>query len=115
LITTINPVEAVWLVVSLFALVVTLGNLGDAWQGWRENRRAGRAREIQARANVRREAIMLSLSAALVVVVLPALGRPGDTPLSFVVVAIMALPAGIALNSYLDRRTRRTLEQLGVE
>jgi len=111
----INPVEATWLAISLFALVVTLGNLGDAWRGWRDIRGTGKARDIQARANVRREGIMLTLSAALVIVIIPALLRSGDTPFSIYIVAIISIPAGLALNSYLDRRTRRTLEGLGAE
>lgn len=112
---TINPVEATWLAISLFALVVTLGNLADAWGSWRDVRGSGRARDIQARANVRREGIMLILSVALVFVIIPALLRPGDTPFSIYIVAIISIPAGLALNSYLDRRTRRTLEGLGAE
>jgi hypothetical protein len=124
----INPVEGTWLAINLFAAGVIFGNLADAWQGWRATvDGAGdattppvsptllRARLVQARANVRREAVLLYVVAALIVVIIPALGRPGDTPLTPYLVIIMSVAGGLALNSFLDRRTRRTIETLVAE
>jgi len=112
MINNINEVEAVWLLVTLFAVVVTLDNLNDAGQSWRAVRHTGRTRDVQARANVRREAIGLVINLALLTLVIPALFRPGDTPMSFPVLVLMLVPIGMALNSYLDRRTRKTIAGL---
>ena len=108
----VSPVEAVWLAINLFSAVVTLANLVDAYDGWRAVAGTSLAWRIQARANLRSEVVRIVTILALIVVVLPALSRPGDTPLTLTLVVFMAVPAGIALNGYLDRRTRRTLERL---
>ena len=100
-----------WLGISLFAGVVTLANLIDAWQGWRWLRTNG-ARAIQARANLRSETLRLGVCAALAVPVLPSLGRPGDIPLSPELAILMCVPLLVAIDSYLDRRTRRTLARM---
>ena len=112
---SINPVEAVWLAINLFSAIVTLSNLIDAYEGWRAVAGTSLAWRIQARANLRSEAVRLVTITALIIVVLPALTRPGDTPLTWTLALFMAVPAGIALNGYLDRRTRRTLERLVME
>lgn len=123
----INPVEALWMAVNLFGAGVVFGNLVDAWYDWRAilegagvdgstwaSRRAReKARRIRTRANLRREALQMYVSTALVIVAIPALFREGDTPLTPVLAILISGAGGIALNSYLDRQTRRTLERLG--
>lgn len=108
----VNEVEAVWLLVTVIALATTLDNLRDSHRGWRAVRHTGRAREVQAFANVRREAIRLVINLSLFVLVIPAIQRPGDTPISPALVVIMLVPLGMALNSFLDGRTRRTIAGL---
>ena len=108
----INFLEGVWSVLCLIAAFFVLMNLIDAFQDWRSVRGTSKAWRVQALANFRREAIQLVKVVALVVIVLPALLRPGESELSWLVVALMVLPIGIATNSILDARTRRTLERL---
>jgi hypothetical protein len=105
-------IEWSWLAISIFALAVTVSNVLDAATSWRAFRGSGRIRETATRANVRREAVRVVICAALVIVILPALARLGDTSLSPYVVIAMLIPAGMALNSYLDRRTRRTVDRM---
>jgi hypothetical protein len=111
----VNSVEAVWLGINLFSAIVTLSNLVDAFAGWRAVAGTSVAWRVQARANLRSEIVRLVTILALLIVVLPAITRPGDTPVTLSLVVFMAVPAGIALNGYLDRRTRRTLERLVAE
>lgn len=108
----VNPIEATWLLINVFSALVTLANLVDAFQSWRAVAGTSLAWRIQARANLRSEVVRLTTIVALIVVVLPALTRAGDIPLTPSLVIFMAVPVGIALNGYLDRRTRRTLERL---
>lgn len=112
---TVNPVEAAWLLINLFAAFVTFLNLIDAYQGWRAVAGTSPAWRVQARANVRREVVSLVIVAGLLVIVLPSLTRPGDVELSLLLLVFMAVPVGMALNSYLDARTRRTLAALVAE
>jgi hypothetical protein len=111
----IAPIEGLWLAINLFSLGVTFSNLVDALDSWRAVRGTSEAWQVQARANLRSEGIRLLQVAALIIVVLPALTRPGDVPLTWSLAVFMAVPAGLALNGYLDRRTRRTLERLVAE
>lgn len=117
----INGVEGIWLAASGLALVVTGRNLLAWLARWRDVRHdaalgsRGKARVVQARANMRRDAIRLGQAICGVVVVIPSLLRPGDIELNVFVVAIILIPAGLALNSYLDWRTRRTVERLVIE
>jgi hypothetical protein len=128
-VTTINPVEGAWLAINLFAAGVIAGNLADAWHGWRnilaaavepaevvlltpEQRQRERARAVQARANLRREFVALYVAAVFTIIVLPALFREGDTPLTPLLALFISGAVGIALNSWLDRLTRRTLDRL---
>lgn len=120
--TNINEVEAAWIGINLTAAGYTLANLVDAWNAWRAVRRSTddpmlttarrQAREVLARANARREAIQFVIIATLLAFAIPAVQRPGSTPLTIVVVLLMAVAIALALNSYLDRRTRRILSEL---
>ena len=115
---TVNPVEAVWLAASGLALVVTGVNLFAGivrWWGIRRDAVLGgraKARVVQARANIRRDGIRLGQSICAVIVVIPSLLRPGDVEINIFVIAIILIPSGLALNSYLDWRVRRTVERL---
>ena len=104
--------EGLWLAINLFSLGVTFSNLVDAVDGWQAVRGTSEAWRIQARANLRSEAIRVLQVAAMLIVILPSLIRDGDVPLTWGLAVFMAVPAGLALDGYLDRRTRRTLERL---
>ena len=108
----VNEVEAVWTLITVLALALTVDNLLDASYSWRAVRHTGRTREIQARANVRREAVQCVINGSLLILVIPALFRPGDTQLSLALLVIMAVPVGMAVNSHLDRLTRKTIAGL---
>ena len=123
MITTVSPIEAVWTLVTLFGCLVALGNLSTALRTRRiiadgpppvdDGERLRLAtRRLVARSTVRREAVRLVISGSLFVLVIPALLRPGDTPLSWGLVAIMLVPIGMSLNSYLDRRDRQALQRI---
>jgi hypothetical protein len=108
----VNPVEAVWLAINLFAAGVIFGNVADAFSDWRHNRGGDVARGVVTRASLRRELIDLYVVLALLVIVVPALFREGDIALTPLLALFISAAAGIALNSYLDRRTRRVLRRL---
>ena len=81
----VNPVEAIWLLVTVSAMLLTWENLIEANRSWRAVRHTARVREIQARANLRREIVRLVINTSLLVLVIPvAFGGttsdPGITP-----------------------------------
>jgi hypothetical protein len=104
--------ELLWLGISLFAGVITVLNLHDAQRSRPRFRDRGEAYDLQTWANVRREAWRLVSIAGCIGIIIPALSRPGDTPFSVFVLIAMTIPAGIAVNSYQDRRTRRQIERV---
>lgn len=105
-------VELTWVTVSLAAGVLTLSNLATGMRVWRSRRLTGPAYRIASWANVRRDSLRLVSIAGCLVLAIPALSRPGDTAFSPFVLALMLIPVGIALNSYLDRRDRLRIEAL---
>jgi hypothetical protein len=109
----VNAVEAIWIAVNAVASALTFANLRAALADWRVVRRYnGRARELQAGSNVRRDAVRLLINFALLATGLIAVARPGDVPLSPGVVLLMLAALGLMANSLLDRRDRRELEAL---
>lgn len=108
----VSTIEAIWFAINLFAGVVTLLNLVSAYRGWRAVAGTSEAWRVQAWANLRREIVVLLEITALLIIVIPALFAPGDTPLTLLILVFMVVPAGLALNSYLDGRARRTLARL---
>ena len=117
---TVNSIEGIWLAVVCLALVVTVRNLIAGIIRWLDARRAAgpdpdvraKARVIQARGNARRDAVRFGQAVCGLIAVLPSLQRPGNIELSIDIVAIILIPAGLALNSYLDLRVRDTIERL---
>ena len=120
-------IEITWLVIALIGLGITLDNL---WGARNARRRAEdddeqvdsdepaavvKARVLVAHANVRREAVRVVMCAALAIVTIPALQRPGDVTLTVYIAILMLVPVGMALNSYLDRKERRDIERLAAE
>jgi len=110
----VNAIEALWLGINLVSLVVTITNVVDAWRVWRVMIGTTLPHEIQARANVRREAVRLVIVACLIAIAVPAALRPGDVALTLPLALLMVIPIGVAINGYLDRRTRRSLARLVV-
>ena len=108
----VNGVEAIWLAINLFSAGVLFANTIAAWHDWRANKGAGRANEIQAWANVRTELILLYVVLVLIVISLPALTKPGETPLTLPLALFISLALAIAILSVLARRTRLTIRRL---
>ena len=104
--------EGLWIGILAFAALMTVSNLWDAYEGWRAVAGTSEAWLIQARANLRREVVGLVIVLALIAIALPAIASPGEANLSLLLVVFMLAPIGMAVNSYLDRRTRRTLERI---
>jgi hypothetical protein len=110
-------IEVTWVLISLFAAVYTVRNWSDAREARLtlddlEPDELTALRAIVAFGNVRRELVRMVSIAGCLVIVIPSLLRPGDTPLSVFVIAAMLIPAGLAVNSYLDRQMRLHVEQL---
>lgn len=104
-------IELGWLGVSLFAGLLTAANLVRAYRVWRTYR-DGPAHRIVARGNLRRDIFRLASCVGCIVIVIPALLREGDTPLSLFVLAAAMIPVSIAANSFYDRRDQRHVERV---
>lgn len=109
----ISAVEAFWTVTNLVTLILSALALLDA----RADRDAvhalnGRARELAAAGQVRRETLRVIVQALLLSVVIPSLFSPGDVRLSPQIVALMIVPVILFAGSWLDRRDRRALTAL---
>lgn len=113
MILSVSPVEGVWLVANLIALVLTLsalvGALSDQAAVHALN---GKARELAATGQVRREALRAIVQVLLVFVVIPGLFVDRDVPLTPTVTALMAVPLVLLLSSILDARDRRRMTVL---
>jgi len=110
MIVSVNAVEAVWLTASGLGFLLTAYALFDAF-GQREivRRLNGRAAELAAATNVRREFIRLAVQALLLFVVLPGLFSDRETPLTPIVAALIAVPVLLLVNTIVDLRDRRRL------
>lgn len=106
----VNEVEAFWLLINLVTLILTVRAYLEA----RADRDAvkalnGRARELAAAGQVRREGFRVIVQALLLSVVIPSLFAPGGVSLTAPIVALMAVPVVLLVSSWLDSRDRRAL------
>lgn len=100
--------EGFYVAVNVTAVVLTLFALYDAIVSRRVVRTLnGRAREIVADATVRREWFRLAVQLLLLSLAVPAVLKPGDTPLSFAVVCLLLIPVLLLASSIFDARDRR--------
>ncbi len=107
---SVNAVEAVWLIASGLGLLFAVYALADAL-----SQRAivqqinDRAAELAAANNVRREALRLLVQALLLIAVLPRLFDDRETTLTLTLVALIAVPIVLLVDSMLALRDRRRL------
>lgn len=117
----ITPIEGIYVFINTVGVLYSFFALFDSIRA----RSAvaslnGHAREIAASNKVRNETLRLGCQLILLGIALPALILPGDTPLNYLVVALMAISLFLLHASALDRRDRKellriTLEQLEAE
>lgn len=106
----IGVVESVYIGINLVAALLTVMSLIEA----ERDRRAvkalnGRAREVAAGGNVRREVTRLVMQGILLSLAVPAAFSDRDINLSPTVAVLMAIPAVLLVESWLDGRERRVL------
>lgn len=105
-----DPIEVAWILINITAVVLTVYALRDA----RVTQEAvialnGKARELVAQQNVRREWLRLIVQVCLLVIVIPGLFNDRPVPLSPIVIDLMAIPVILLLSTVLDLRDRRRL------
>ena len=106
----VDPIEAVWLGINLMAFALTFWNLREAHRDQAAVRKAnGHAREIAARGDFRREALRLVMLACLTSVAIPGLTVDDGIALTPSLLALMAVPFIIFIQSAYDARERRQL------
>jgi hypothetical protein len=107
---SIQPLEAAYLIVILTTLFLTLSALVDA----RADSVAvkllnGKARELAAAGNVRREVLRLLVLVLLLSIVLPELFDDDEVALSPFVLALMAIPIVLLISTIYDAKDRRAM------
>ena len=107
---SIQPLEALYLVINLTALVLTVSAFVDA----RADSQAvkllnGKARELAAAGNVRREVLRIVVLVLLLSIVAPGLFDDSEIPLSPFVIALMAIPIVLLVSTIYDARDRRAM------
>jgi hypothetical protein len=112
---SIDLVEAVWVLVNVTALILTLRAYVDA----RADREAvrvlnGPARELVATGFVRHAGLLVIAHVLLLSVVVPGLFIDRPVVLSPIVAALMAVPIVLLTSSAFDYRDRRRLARLVV-
>jgi len=109
----VDVIEAAWIVLNLTAFIVTVVALREA----RKDRRAvlaynGRARELAAWGNVRRELFRAVIQLLLLLLVLPGLYSDRAVTLTLGVVILMSIAALLLIATVWDYFERRTLTHL---
>jgi hypothetical protein len=110
---SINSVEAMWLIVNFTTLLVTLLALWDTWQARSVVLKLnGRAREIVAAGNVRREVVRLGTQLLLIGIVIPQVFIENEIQMSYGVGLLMAVPVLLLINSLLDTFDRKRVVRI---
>ena len=109
----VDQIEAIWIVLNLVAFIVTVLALREAHQ----DRRAvlaynGKARELAAWGNVRREIFRAVIQLLLLFLVLPGLYSDRPVSLSFGVVVLMSVSSLLLVATVWDYFERRILTRL---
>lgn len=110
---SVGPVEAVWLLVNLVTLILTLVAFVDA----RADRLTvtllnGKARELAAQGIVRREGFRIIVQVLLLSIAIPGLFVDRDIQLTPILAALIAVPLVLLVSSFLDARDRRHMTAL---
>jgi hypothetical protein len=107
---SIQPIEAVYLVIILAALFLTFSALVDARADSAAVRLLnGKARELAAAGNVRREVLRIVVLLLLLVIALPGLFSDTEVRLTAPVLALIAIPLVLLHSTILDARDRRAM------
>lgn len=110
---SVNAVEATWGLTNAATLVVAVWLLVEARRDRDDVRMSnGRARTLATASNVHREWNRVAVSLLLVIVVIPSLFRPGDTPLTPQLGALMLVPLLLLADGIRELRARRVLDGL---
>jgi hypothetical protein len=111
-----TSLESFYVIVNSAAVAFTLVALADALAARKEVYRLnGMAREVTADATVRREVFRLMVQFLLLALAVPAIIKPGDTPLSFPVAVLLTIPVVLLTSTMLDARTRRRVLRIIAE
>lgn len=106
----VDPVEGLWLGVNAVTVIVTAFSLWDALRARAiVHRLNGRAREIVANQNVRREIERLIKALLLASVIVPSLFSDRPIVLTWPIFALIAVPVVMMFGAIADAFTRRRL------
>lgn len=109
----VHPLEAIWTATNVLALLVKVWLLREAIRDHRAVKLLnGAAREIATRGDIRRESIRIGVTLLLLSIVVPGLFIDRDITLTPAILALMAVPLVLLLQSALDLRERRLLTAL---
>lgn len=107
--TTVAPVEWIWLLSSGGGLLFTLVAFVDAW---RLRNVLNGARRLVARGNVRREVLRVIVQTLLLVVIIPGLFIDRPVTLSLPILCLIAVPPVLLLNTIWDAYDRHRVVRL---
>jgi len=106
----INAIEAFWIGVNALACVITTLAVWDAWSDRAAIKALnGRAREIAAAGNVRREVLRLIVQTLLLMLVVPSALNADDIELSYFVIVLISIPVVLLGSTLFDLRDRKRL------
>lgn len=107
---SINPIEAIWVLLNFSTLILSISAFFDARADQAAVRRLnGQAREIAVAGIVRREGFRLLIQTLLLAIIVPALFTEGDVKVSVALVVIMVIPVLLLLSSLFDARDRKAM------
>lgn len=111
--TSVGPVELLWVALNSATLLLTLGLLMDAERDRRYVRRFnGKAREIVTANVVRRELLRMIIQAILLAFAIPALTDDRHVVLSPFIVGFIAIAVILFAQSVFDTRERKELSAI---
>ena len=107
---SVQPFEALYIVIILTAFLLTISAVIDA----RADRAAvrllnGHARELAAEGNIRREQLRLVILAFLFVIVIPGLFDDSEIPISPLIIALLGIPVVLLISTVFDAKDRRAM------
>lgn len=115
----VHPIEALWFVVNVTTLLLTLLALLEARRDLviaeADTTPSHEARELTARGNVRREFLRVIIQALLISIVIPGLFTDRPISLSPIVLALIGIAIVLLASTIFDTRERTKLGQMLLE
>jgi hypothetical protein len=111
----VDPIEAIWIVMNLSAVVITAASFVEAYRRLVEARRLNgkhAARRLVAGSNTRREGMRWIAQALLLALVLPGLFLDRPVTLNPLTAALIAISAVLLVQTILDTRDRYRLNDI---